>query len=105
MKIEYKGDVDLVTVADRQSEALILKSIRAHFPTHDVMGEEGTRIETGSDYKWYVDPLDGTTNFAHSYPVFCVSLAVEYRGSALRVSSTIRRATNYLPRRREAARD
>jgi myo-inositol-1(or 4)-monophosphatase len=43
------------------------------------MGEEGTRIETGSDYKWYVDPLDGTTNFAHGYPVFCVSLAVEHR--------------------------
>ena len=83
VKIEYKGDVDLVTIADRQSEALILKSIRAHFPTHDVMGEEGTRIETGSDYKWYVDPLDGTTNFAHSYPVFCVSLAVEYRGQRI----------------------
>ncbi len=44
------------------------------------MGEEGTRIETGSDFKWYVDPLDGTTNFAHGYPVFCVSLAVEFRG-------------------------
>jgi len=80
VKIEYKGDVDLVTVADRESEALILERIRHQFPTHDVMGEEGTRIETGSDYKWYVDPLDGTTNFAHGYPVFCVSLAVEYRG-------------------------
>ena len=81
VKIEYKGDVDLVTVADRQSEALILERIRSHFPAHDVMGEEGARIETGSDYKWYVDPLDGTTNFAHSYPVFCVSLAVEFRGA------------------------
>jgi len=80
VKIEYKGDVDLVTVADRKSEALILERIRGQFPTHDVMGEEGTRIETGSDYKWYVDPLDGTTNFAHGYPVFCVSLAVERRG-------------------------
>jgi myo-inositol-1(or 4)-monophosphatase len=79
VKIEYKGDVDLVTVADRKSEALILERIRKQFPTHDVMGEEGTRIETGSDYKWYVDPLDGTTNFAHGYPVFCVSLAVEHR--------------------------
>src|SRR5215471_5695062 len=80
VKIEYKGDVDLVTVADRKSEALILERIRREFPTHDVMGEEGTRIETGSEYKWYVDPLDGTTNFAHGYPVFCVSLAVERRG-------------------------
>jgi len=80
VKIEYKGDVDLVTVADRKSEALILERIRHQFPTHDVMGEEGARIETGSEYKWYVDPLDGTTNFAHSFPVFCVSLAVERRG-------------------------
>ncbi|MGA7572864.1 MAG: inositol monophosphatase family protein [Terriglobales bacterium] len=80
VKIEYKGDVDLVTVADRQSEALILERIRHQFPTHDVMGEEGTRIETGSEYQWYVDPLDGTTNFAHGFPVFCVSLAVERRG-------------------------
>lgn len=80
VKIEYKGDVDLVTVADRKSEALILGRIRQEFPAHDVMGEEGARIETGSDYKWYVDPLDGTTNFAHGYPVFCVSLAVEFRG-------------------------
>jgi myo-inositol-1(or 4)-monophosphatase len=78
--IEYKGSADLVTIADRQSEAAILERIRSHFPTHDVMGEEGTRLETGSDYKWYVDPLDGTTNFAHGYPVFCVSLAVEFRG-------------------------
>ncbi len=80
VKIEYKGDVDLVTVADRKSEALILEKIRGRFPSHDVIGEEGTRIETGSEYKWYVDPLDGTTNFAHGYPVFCVSLAVERRG-------------------------
>src|SRR6202030_3087558 len=83
VKIEYKGAVDLVTVADRKSQALILERIRKQFPTHDVMGEEGTRIETGSDYKWYVDPLDGTTNFAHGYPVFCVSLAVEHRGQRI----------------------
>jgi myo-inositol-1(or 4)-monophosphatase len=87
VKIEYKGDVDLVTVADRNSEALILDRIRAEFPDHDVMGEEGSRIESGSDYKWYVDPLDGTTNFAHGFPVFCVSLAVEHRGT--RVAGTI----------------
>jgi len=80
VKIEYKGEADLVTVADRKSEACILERIRRQFPTHDVLGEEGARIESGSDYKWYVDPLDGTTNFAHGYPVFCVSLAVEYRG-------------------------
>ncbi len=83
VKIEYKGDVDLVTVADRKSEALILDRIRRDFPTHDVIAEEGSRIETGSDYKWYVDPLDGTTNFAHGYPVFCVSLAVEHHSQRI----------------------
>jgi len=76
---EYKGDVDLVTEADRASEKLIVERIRQHFPSHDIVGEEGTRKDTGSDYRWYVDPLDGTTNFAHGYPVFCVSLGVEGR--------------------------
>jgi len=80
VKVEYKGDVDLVTVADRKSEAFILEKIRSQFPGHDVIGEEGARIETGSEYRWYVDPLDGTTNFAHGFPVFCVSIALEHKG-------------------------
>jgi len=83
VKIEYKGEVDLVTEADRKSDALILERIRAQWPNHDVMGEEGTRIESGSDYRWYVDPLDGTTNFAHGFPVFCVSLALEFKGQRI----------------------
>ncbi len=74
---EYKGDVDLVTEADRASEKLIVQRIREYFPAHDIVGEEGTRKDSGSDYRWYVDPLDGTTNFAHGYPVFCVSLGVQ----------------------------
>lgn len=77
---EYKGDVDLVTEADRASEKLVVSRIGAQFPSHDIMGEEGTRRESGSDYKWYVDPLDGTTNFAHGFPVFCVSLGLEFKG-------------------------
>ncbi len=77
VKVEYKGDVDLVTEADRASEALITKRIRERWPGHNIMGEEGTRTEQGSEYRWYVDPLDGTTNFAHGYPVFCVSLGLE----------------------------
>jgi myo-inositol-1(or 4)-monophosphatase len=80
VKIEYKGDADLVTEADRASEKLILERIRAHWPSHEVIGEEGARVETGGDYRWYVDPLDGTTNFAHGYPVFCVSLGLAFRG-------------------------
>jgi myo-inositol-1(or 4)-monophosphatase len=78
--IEYKGEADLVTEADRASEKLILDRIKHQWPSHDVVGEEGSRIETGSDYRWYVDPLDGTTNFAHGFPVFCVSLALTFQG-------------------------
>ena len=80
---EYKGDVDLVTEADRASEALITERIRARWPRHDLVGEEGARVETGSDYRWYVDPLDGTTNFAHGFPVFCVSMALEHKGERI----------------------
>src|SRR5580698_1312946 len=81
IKIEYKGDADLVTAADRASEALIRERILQQFPSHDVLGEEQGLNDQGSDYRWYVDPLDGTTNFAHGYPVFCVSMALEHRAS------------------------
>ncbi|HXY02811.1 MAG TPA: inositol monophosphatase family protein, partial [Terriglobales bacterium] len=63
--VEYKGEADLVTVADRKSEALIRERIRQHWPMHDILGEEEGFKDTGSEYRWYVDPLDGTTNFAH----------------------------------------
>jgi len=79
LKIEYKGEADLVTAADRAAEALIRERIRERWPTHDVLGEEQGLTDRGSDYRWYVDPLDGTTNFAHGYPVFCVSIALERR--------------------------
>jgi myo-inositol-1(or 4)-monophosphatase len=80
VKIEYKGEADLVTVADRNSETLIRERISQLWPTHDILGEEGGLCDTGSDYRWYVDPLDGTTNFAHGFPVFCVSMALEHKG-------------------------
>jgi myo-inositol-1(or 4)-monophosphatase len=83
IKIEYKGEADLVTAADRKSEALIRECIRAQFPGHDIVGEEEGFRDTGSDYRWYVDPLDGTTNFAHGFPVFCVSMALEYQKQML----------------------
>ncbi len=76
----YKGDADLVTEADKAAEKLITDRIRQQFPGHDLFGEEGTRTNTGSDYRWYIDPLDGTTNFAHGFPVFCVSLGLEFKG-------------------------
>jgi myo-inositol-1(or 4)-monophosphatase len=79
VETEYKGDVDLVTVADRTSEKLVVERLKAAFPTHGVYGEEGTRDRLESEYRWYVDPLDGTTNFAHGFPAFCVILGLERR--------------------------
>jgi len=81
--MEYKGDVDLVTEADRASEKLIGERLKAAFPEHGIYGEEGTRDRMSSEYRWYVDPLDGTTNFAHGFPVFCVSMGLERRRTGL----------------------
>ena len=79
LKVEYKGEADLVTAADRAAETLIRERIGKQFPSHDILGEEQGLNDRGSEYRWYVDPLDGTTNFAHGFPVFCVSLGLERR--------------------------
>ena len=81
---EYKGDVDIVTEADRASEKLITERLRAAFPEHGVYGEEGTRSGLEREYRWYIDPLDGTTNFAHGFPVFGVVLGCERRAAGLK---------------------
>jgi myo-inositol-1(or 4)-monophosphatase len=81
---EYKGDVDLVTVADRASEKLIGERLSQVFPDHGIYGEEGTRQALDAEFRWYVDPLDGTTNFAHGFPYFCVSMGLERRAPGLR---------------------
>lgn len=81
--IEYKGDVDLVTEADRKSEKLIIERLKSRWPAHDTTAEESARTATGSEYRWYIDPLDGTTNFAHGNPVFCVSIAVDRKGERI----------------------
>ena len=83
VSIEYKGEADLVTEADRKSESLIRERIRERWPGHDIFGEEQGFVDTGSEYRWYVDPLDGTTNFAHGFPVFCVSMALERKGQMI----------------------
>ena len=83
VRTEYKGDVDLVTEADRASEKLIVEKLRETFPKHGIYGEEGTRANLDAEYRWYVDPLDGTTNFAHGFPYFCVSLGLEHRPPGL----------------------
>jgi myo-inositol-1(or 4)-monophosphatase len=79
VETEYKGDVDLVTVADRTAEKLIRALLAEAFPEHGIYGEEGTRDRMEGAYRWYVDPLDGTTNFAHGFPHFAVSLGLEHR--------------------------
>ena len=78
VKTEYKGSgtVDVVTEADRASEKLIVDALRSAFPNHGIVGEEGSRAQGSGEWIWYVDPLDGTTNFAHGFPVFCVSLGL-----------------------------
>lgn len=81
--IAYKGDVDLVTQADRRSEQIIVARISRYFPTHSVSAEEGTGRRRDSEFHWHVDPLDGTTNFAHKYPCFAVSLGLTQGGSPL----------------------
>lgn len=79
--ITYKGLTDLVTDTDKNSETAILEIVRKNFPDHLILGEEGGIIgDSSSDYLWCIDPLDGTTNFAHGYPSFAVSVGVLYRG-------------------------
>jgi myo-inositol-1(or 4)-monophosphatase len=72
--------VDMVTEADKKSEALITEAIITRFPEHDIMGEEGAARSRNSPWRWIIDPLDGTTNFVHHHPVFCVSIALAFKG-------------------------
>jgi myo-inositol-1(or 4)-monophosphatase len=78
--IDFKGEIDIVTEADRMSEAMILSAIHKQYPGHDVLSEESAATRNGSSFRWIIDPLDGTTNYAHGYPVFCVSIALEREG-------------------------
>ncbi len=77
---ELKGEYDLVTEADRASEKFVVDKLKTLFPSHGVVAEEGTGHEGRSEYRWYLDPLDGTTNFAHGFPVFNITLALERAG-------------------------
>jgi len=83
-KVTIKGDINLVTEADIAAENLIIERIRSHYPQHGILAEEsGEAVLVGgkrSEWKWIIDPLDGTTNYAHGYPCFCVSIALEHNG-------------------------
>jgi myo-inositol-1(or 4)-monophosphatase len=82
--IDYKGAIDLVTDTDRLCERAIVERLARQFPGHSILAEEETRLERReSSYRWIVDPLDGTTNFAHGYPHFCVSIALERDGEII----------------------
>src|SRR5919108_2811261 len=80
---ELKGEFDLVTEADRSSERLLVEKLRSYFPSHAIVAEEGSGFAGSSEYRWYVDPLDGTTNFAHSFPMFNVTLGLERAGEVI----------------------
>ncbi len=88
LQVSNKGDIDLVTEADLASEKLIIDRIKSHYPRHSILAEEsgatnGVEFVAGkSEWRWVIDPLDGTTNYAHGYPCFCVSIALEREGKS-----------------------
>lgn len=82
--VEYKNPINLVTDADRAAEQCVIDHIRRRFPSHRFLAEERGRVEQAhSPYLWIIDPLDGTTNFAHGYPAYCVSIGLEYQGRCI----------------------
>jgi myo-inositol-1(or 4)-monophosphatase len=82
--IDYKGAIDLVTSVDRETERSIVELIRRNFPSHSILAEEETNVESKeNEYRWIIDPLDGTTNFAHGYPQVSISVALEHGGQPI----------------------
>ena len=79
----YKGEINLVTDIDKKSEDLIIKYLKKPFPRHEFLAEERGGSRAACDYRWVIDPLDGTTNFTHGFPFFCVSIALEKGGSSI----------------------
>jgi myo-inositol-1(or 4)-monophosphatase len=79
-QIEFKGSINLVTDVDKACEKAIVDILQGRFPEHDILAEEGSGRRKNSEYKWIIDPLDGTTNYAHGYRLFCVSIALEHKG-------------------------
>lgn len=78
--IRFKGEINLVTEVDRECEALIVDTIRENWSQHDILAEENDYAQSGSGFRWIIDPLDGTTNYAHGFPWFCVSIGLEAAG-------------------------
>ena len=82
-QVRDKGEINVVTEVDKKAEKIIVGTISKIFPFHDFLGEEGKYRGNKSDFKWIIDPLDGTTNFLHTFPFFCVSVALTYRSDVL----------------------
>ncbi|MCQ9207155.1 MAG: inositol monophosphatase [Omnitrophica bacterium] len=82
-KVCYKGEIDVVTDADKRAESIIVGTIKKSFPRHSFLAEENTYAKKDLDFTWIIDPIDGTTNFLHGFPFFCVSIALVYRGKII----------------------
>jgi myo-inositol-1(or 4)-monophosphatase len=84
LEIAEKGRrADIVTAADRASEAVIVAKLRGAFPSASILAEEGGSVAGTSDERWIIDPLDGTTNYAHGYPIYCISIGFERAGELI----------------------
>jgi fructose-1,6-bisphosphatase/inositol monophosphatase family enzyme len=93
-RVESKGFADVVTDADKASEALIVGAIRERYPEHGIVAEEGSGTAGSGEYQWLIDPLDGTLNYLHGMPIYCVSLALLRGASSSSAWSTTRRAAS-----------
>lgn len=82
-KVEFKGVSNIVTEIDKKCESFIIERLQKEFPAHDILAEEGGGEHKKSQYRWIIDPLDGTVNYAHGYPLFCTSIALEYNGEVI----------------------
>ena len=82
-RVHYKGEINVVTEIDKKAERIIVDTIRKKYPGHDFLAEEKTYKKKGAGFTWIIDPLDGTTNFLHGFPVFCVSIALEHKGKII----------------------
>ena len=81
--ISYKGEINMVTEMDRLSEKTVVATILKAFPGHGILAEEGSRVESSSGFLWIIDPLDGTTNYAHGYPSFSISIGLQRNGEIM----------------------
>ena len=81
--VQFKGHANLVTVADKESEELVIGGILSRYPSHSILAEESGATQPGAAVQWIIDPLDGTTNYAHGYPFYCVSIGVEENGEVV----------------------